>query len=65
MIMNEITAAYIQQAPETASDAMSNLLPVDLIESSDISNAIAWLVSDEGRYVTGVTLSIDAGYSVK
>jgi SDR family mycofactocin-dependent oxidoreductase len=65
MIMNEVTAAYIQQAPETANDAMSNLLPVDLIESSDISNAIVWLVSDQGRYVTGVTLSIDAGYSVK
>jgi SDR family mycofactocin-dependent oxidoreductase len=65
MIMNEVTEAYIQQAPETAGDAMSNLLPVDLIESSDVSNAIAWLVSDEGRYVTGVTLSIDAGYSVK
>ena len=65
MIMNEITAAYIQQAPETASDAMSNVLPVDLLESSDISNAIAWLVSDEGRYVTGVTFSVDAGYSIK
>jgi NAD(P)-dependent dehydrogenase (short-subunit alcohol dehydrogenase family) len=65
MIMNEVTAAYIKQAPETASHAMSNLLPVDLIDSIDISNAIAWLVSDEGRYVTGVTLSVDAGYSAK
>ena len=29
----------------------------------DISNAILWLVSDEARYVTGVTLPIDAGSS--
>ena len=25
-------------------------------------NAVAWLVSDEARYVTGVTLPVDAGY---
>lgn len=65
MIMNDVTASYIEQAAESASSAMSNLLPVDLIDSIDVSNAIAWLVSDDGRYVTGVTLSVDAGYSVK
>ena len=27
----------------------------------DIANAVAWLVSDEARYVTGVTLPVDAG----
>jgi NAD(P)-dependent dehydrogenase (short-subunit alcohol dehydrogenase family) len=27
----------------------------------DISNAVAWLVSDEARYVTGITLPIDGG----
>ncbi len=44
---------------------MSNALPVDMIESVDISNAILFLVSDDGRYVTGVTLPVDAGFSVK
>jgi hypothetical protein len=28
-----------------------------------VSNAIAWLVSDEGRYVTGVALPVDAGFT--
>jgi len=23
---------------------------------------VAWLVSDEARYITGVTLPVDAGY---
>jgi NAD(P)-dependent dehydrogenase (short-subunit alcohol dehydrogenase family) len=27
----------------------------------DISNAIVWLASDEARYVTGVSLPVDAG----
>ncbi|MDT7675047.1 MAG: hypothetical protein QOD82_2949, partial [Pseudonocardiales bacterium] len=31
----------------------------------DVSNAIAWLVSDEARYVTGVALPVDAGFLAK
>jgi (+)-trans-carveol dehydrogenase len=31
----------------------------------DVSNAILFLVSDEARYITGVTLSIDAGALIK
>jgi SDR family mycofactocin-dependent oxidoreductase len=36
-------------------------LPVAGVESIDISNAILYLVSDEGRYVTGTTLDVTAG----
>ena len=32
-----------------------------LAEAEDIANTVAWLVSDAGRYITGVTLPIDAG----
>ncbi len=42
-----------------------NALPVPWLESVDISNAILWLASDEARYVTGVTLPVDAGAYVK
>ena len=44
---------------------MTNLLPVQLLEPVDISNAIVWLASDEARYVTGVTLPVDAGAIAK
>jgi NAD(P)-dependent dehydrogenase (short-subunit alcohol dehydrogenase family) len=50
--------------PETGS-ALTNLLPVDVIEARDISNAIALLVSDDARYITGITLPVDAGFMVK
>jgi NAD(P)-dependent dehydrogenase (short-subunit alcohol dehydrogenase family) len=40
---------------------LGNPLPVALIAASDVSNAIAWLVSDDARYVTGITLPVDAG----
>ncbi len=64
MIMNENVAAIIAANPEIAG-ALANLMPVQVIEAIDISNAIAWLVSDEARYVTGVTLPVDAGFCVK
>lgn len=42
-----------------------NVLPVPWVESIDITNALVFLASDEARYVTGVTFSVDAGYGVK
>ncbi len=35
------------------------------VEPVDISNAILFLVSDEARYITGVTQPIDAGSASK
>ena len=31
----------------------------------DIANGVLWLASDLSRYVTGVTLPVDAGASLK
>jgi len=38
-----------------------NLLPIPWVDSVDVSNAIVWLASDAARYITGVTLPVDAG----
>lgn len=64
MIMNPVTEAYVEAHPELAG-LMSNLLPVEAVEPVDISNGILYLVSDAGRYVTGTTLPVDAGFLVK
>jgi len=37
------------------------LLPIDWVESIDVSNAVLFLASDEARYITGVALPVDAG----
>ena len=42
-----------------------NSLPVDLVRSDDISNAVLFLASDESRYVTGLTMTVDAGASAR
>jgi NAD(P)-dependent dehydrogenase (short-subunit alcohol dehydrogenase family) len=40
---------------------MGNAMPVDLVDPIDVSNAIAWLVSDDARYITGTVVPVDAG----
>ncbi|TFB77669.1 NAD(P)-dependent oxidoreductase [Cryobacterium flavum] len=42
-----------------------NALPVPWVEPVDISNAVLFLASDEARFITGVTLPVDAGNLVK
>jgi (+)-trans-carveol dehydrogenase len=42
-----------------------NALSIPWVEPIDISNAVLFLASDEARYVTGVTLPVDAGANLK
>ena len=42
-----------------------NALPIPWVEPADISNAVLWLASDESRDVTGVTLPVDAAFTIK
>jgi SDR family mycofactocin-dependent oxidoreductase len=42
-----------------------NVLPVAVVEPVDIANAFLFLASDEARYITGVTLPVDAGALAK
>jgi SDR family mycofactocin-dependent oxidoreductase len=72
MIQNEKTWGLFQPdnpnpSQESAAPVFQsiNALPVPWVEPVDISNAILFLVSDEARYITGVTLPIDAGSSGK
>ncbi|MFZ3454286.1 mycofactocin-coupled SDR family oxidoreductase [Arthrobacter sp. 7Tela_A1] len=72
MVLNESTFRLFRPDLEhpTAEDASVafrtlNALPLDWVEARDISNALLFLASDEARYVTGVTLPVDAGALVK
>lgn len=42
-----------------------NALPIPWVEAVDISNAVLWLASDESRYVTGLQMTVDAGWTLK
>jgi len=72
MIQNEKTwGLFTPDDPNPSKEKFAELfetlhpLPVPYVQPVDISNAILFLVSDEARYITGVTLPVDAGYTVK
>ncbi len=67
MINNEFTRQWLTQlvAESDSPPDMGNALPVQVLQSDDIANAVAWLVSDQARYITGVTLPVDAGFMNK
>jgi (+)-trans-carveol dehydrogenase len=44
---------------------MMHTLPIGWVEPEDVSNAVLFFASDESRYVTGVTLPVDAGSCLK
>lgn len=44
---------------------MFHTLPIPWVEPQDISNAVLFFASDESRYITGVTLPVDAGSCLK
>ena len=62
-------AAKILEDPQVA-DALDSfgsvhVLDTPWVEPEDVSAAILYLVSDDGRFVTGTQLSVDAGFLVK
>lgn len=72
MAMNErLLKAYIPDVDEPTLDDVARvfgdlaLLPVAWVEPEDVSNAVLFLASDESRYVTGVSIPVDAGLIAK
>lgn len=68
MILNEPTYRLFRPDVEHPTRAdfeeaalTLNKMPVPALEAVDISNAVLYLVSDDGRYVTGTTHTVDAG----
>jgi len=64
MILNEPAAQHMAEHPE-GNSAFENLLPVELIEPADVSEAMVYLCGQSGRYITGITLLVDGGLTVK
>jgi SDR family mycofactocin-dependent oxidoreductase len=64
MINNEFTRQWLADlvAQSDSPPDMGNAMPVEVLQADDIANAVAWLVSDQARYITGITLPVDAGF---
>jgi SDR family mycofactocin-dependent oxidoreductase len=64
MIQNVNMDELTEKRPAFAA-AFENLLPVSVIDPEDVAEAMVYLCGRSGRYVTGVTLPIDAGILLK
>ncbi len=51
----------ITERAETVGPVFMNTLPVEFIEPDDVSGVVAFLASDDARYVTGMQMKVDAG----
>jgi SDR family mycofactocin-dependent oxidoreductase len=68
MTMNSAMEALQKEAQAGGANtisAMQNALPVDILQPGDISDAVAFLVSDQAKWITGVSLPVDAGFSIR
>jgi NAD(P)-dependent dehydrogenase (short-subunit alcohol dehydrogenase family) len=68
MTMNPTMAHLAEEAAAGGANsvsAMQNAMPVDILVPEDISDAVAFLVSDQAKWITGVSLPVDAGFSVR
>jgi SDR family mycofactocin-dependent oxidoreductase len=68
MTMNEAMARLAQEAAaggDNSISQMQNAMPIEILQPGDISDAIAFLVSDQAKWITGVSLPVDAGFSIR
>jgi SDR family mycofactocin-dependent oxidoreductase len=64
MVVNEAFRRFVEDNPDGLADS-ANPLQVGLLDARDVSNVIVFLCSQEGQYITGVTLPVDAGLTSK
>jgi SDR family mycofactocin-dependent oxidoreductase len=60
MIVNEEFARFHAEHADVV-EVSPRLLPITLLEAQDVTDAVLWLVSDEARAITGITLPVDCG----
>lgn len=72
LLMNDKTyRAFRPDLPNPGPDDLApvcqsfHVLPIPWVTPEDISNAALFLASDEARFITGVTLPVDAGGCLK
>jgi SDR family mycofactocin-dependent oxidoreductase len=63
MVNNDFMRRWAAQTTteSLSPGALTSALPVGMLQPDDIANAVAWLVSEQARYVTGIALPVDAG----
>jgi SDR family mycofactocin-dependent oxidoreductase len=60
MANNGDVSMILEHVPSLAN-SLTNAIPVEAVDAIDVAHAVAWLASDEARYITGTVIPVDAG----
>ena len=68
MTENDTMRALMEHAAAGGANAISgmqNALPVEMLDPEDVANAVAFLVSEQAKFITGIQWPLDAGFSIR
>lgn len=63
VVDTEMTSRFKAELTDAQFDAIEKMHPLGIGNALDVSYAIAFLLADTARWITGTTLVVDGGYS--
>lgn len=64
MVLNEAMQKLFEEGGASL-EQMQNVLPIPILQPEDIAHAVAFLVSDDAKFITGTAWPLDAGFTVR
>lgn len=65
MSNNDFFPQWLDEHKELGDAMRYNLMPVDAMPMADVSAVVAFLCSDDAKWMTGSTVQVDAGFMLK
>jgi NAD(P)-dependent dehydrogenase (short-subunit alcohol dehydrogenase family) len=64
-VETEMFAQFRETLPPEQLEALERAHPLGFGTARDVANAVAFLIANTGRWITGSTLVVDGGYSAQ
>jgi NAD(P)-dependent dehydrogenase (short-subunit alcohol dehydrogenase family) len=65
VVKTEMSNKMFENLPEESKKSIINMHPLGLGKPEDIANTCAFLLSDVAKWITGINLIVDGGYSAR